>query len=171
MTEVRVAEGGHRMDLLDRLLEHDQWATAQLIELSRGLTDAQLDQPFDIGHRTVRASIEHIICYVEFWTALMTEQPVPEQRDDRSLAALSDRHERAYAAFATLARQVRDEGRLDETFVDHFGEQMTFGGAILHVILHDAEHRTEAVHILTRLGVSDPPEVDHGLWDLAVRGS
>ncbi len=37
------------MDLLDRLLAHDHWATARLLDLSRGLTDAQLDQPFDIG--------------------------------------------------------------------------------------------------------------------------
>ena len=48
------------MDLLDRLLEHDRWATDQLLELCRGLTDAQLDQPFDIGHRTVRALQERI---------------------------------------------------------------------------------------------------------------
>ena len=158
------------MDLLDRLLEHDHWATAQLLDLSRGLTDAQLDQELDIGHRTVRASLEHIIFYVAFWTALMAEQPIPEPRDDRSLAALIDRHERSYAAFAALARRVRDEQRLDDTFVDHFGERMTFGGAIVHVVLHNAEHRTEALHILTRLGVPDVPEVDHGLWDHVMRG-
>jgi hypothetical protein len=44
------------MELLDRLLEHDRWATAQLQELSRVLTDTQLDQPFDIGHQTVRVT-------------------------------------------------------------------------------------------------------------------
>ena len=161
------------MDLLDRLLEHDHWATAQLLDLSRGLTDAQLDQPFDIGHRTLRATYEHIIYYVAFWTALMTEQPVPGQRDDRSLTALFDRHERSYASFAPLARQVRDEQRLEDTFVDHYAERMTFGGGILHVILHNAEHRSEAVHILGRLDVLDlpePPEVDHGLWDFKRRG-
>ena len=42
------------MDLLDRLLKHDRWATDQLLEVSRGLSDAQLDQAFDIGHRTLR---------------------------------------------------------------------------------------------------------------------
>jgi len=49
------------MDLLDRLLGHDQWATDQLLELSRNLTDEQLDQSFDIGHRTLRATFEHMI--------------------------------------------------------------------------------------------------------------
>ena len=79
--------------------------------------------------------------------------------------------EELIAAFTTLARRVRDEQRLDDTFVDHFRERMTFGGAIVHVVLHDTEHRSEALHILERLGVPDLPEVDHGLWDLAARGT
>src|SRR4051812_9763566 len=101
------------MDLLDRLVGHDRWATACLLDLSRSLTDAQLDQPFDIGHRTVRATFEHMIVNIEFWTALMAERPVDAQRDDRSLAALAGRHERADATFSALARRVRDEQRLD----------------------------------------------------------
>jgi uncharacterized damage-inducible protein DinB len=158
------------MDLLDRLLEHDQWSTDQLLDLSRGLTDEQLDQAFDIGHQTLRTTFEHMILNVAFWTGLMAGQPVDAQRDNRSLAALIDRHERSYAPFATLARRVRDDQRLDDTFVDHFDTHMTFGGAILHVVLHNAEHRTEVLHILERLGVPDLPEVDHGLWDFKRRG-
>ncbi len=159
------------MDLLDRLLDHDHWATAQLLKLSRDLTEAQLDQEFDIGHRTLRATFEHMIFNIAFWTALMTEQPVDEQRDDHSLASLIDRHERFYATFATLARQFRDEQRLDETFIDHYDARKSFGGTILHVVLHNAEHRTEALHILERLEVPDLPEVDHGLWDYELLNS
>jgi uncharacterized damage-inducible protein DinB len=158
------------MDLLDRLLGHDHWATASLLDLSRGLTDSQLDQPSDIGHRTLRATFEHMIFDVGSWTASMAERPVDARRDDRSLAALTERHERSYATFVTVARRVRDEQRVDDTFVDRFGGRMTFDGAIIHVVLHDAEHRSEALHILERLGVPDLPEVDHGLWDFARRG-
>jgi uncharacterized damage-inducible protein DinB len=158
------------MDLLDRLLGHDHWATTQLLEVSSSLNDAQLDQPFDIGHRTLRDTFEHMFFIIEAWTALMARQPMDGQRDDRSLAALSDWYERASAAFAALARQVRDQQRLDDTFVDAYDAPMTFGGAILHVVLHDAEHRTEVLHILQRLGVPDLPEVDHGLWDFKRRG-
>jgi uncharacterized damage-inducible protein DinB len=158
------------MELLDRLLEHDRWATDQLLELSRDLTDAQLDQAFDIGHRTLRATFEHMIFNVAFWTGLMAGQPVDAWHDDRSLAALIDRHERSFATLATLARRVRDEQRLEDTFVDHFDTHMTFGGAIIHIVLHNAEHRSEALHILERLGVPDLPEIDHGLWDFKRRG-
>ncbi len=159
------------MDLLDRLLGHDHWATAQLLDLSRGLTEARLDQPFDIGHRTVRATFEHMIVNVAFWTGLMAGQPVETQRDDRSVDALIERHERSYAAFATLARRLRDEQRLDAAFVDHYAVRKSFGGTIIHVVLHNAEHRTEALHILERLGVPDLPEVDHGLWDYQTQGN
>jgi uncharacterized damage-inducible protein DinB len=157
------------MDLLDRLLEHDHWATAQLLNVSRGLADAQLDQEFDIGHRSLRATFEHMVFNTEVWTAAMAGVPVDPWRVERSLPALFDRHACAYATFAALARRVRDEQRLEETFEDHFGEPMRFGGAIVHVVLHNAEHRTEALHILERLGVPDLPEVDHGLWDHVAR--
>ena len=73
-------------------------------------------------------------------------------------------------AFAGLARRVRDEMRIDETFTDHYDSPMTFGGAILHVILHNAEHRTEVLHIFERLGVQGLPEIDHALWDYKRRG-
>ena len=116
------------MDLLDRLLEHDRWATTQLLDLSRGLTDAQLDQEFDIGHKSVRGTFEHMIVNIAFWTGLMTGQPVDEERGERSLAALIDRHERSYTTFATLGRRLRDEQRLDDTFIDHYDARKSFGG-------------------------------------------
>ncbi len=153
------------MDLLDRLLEHDRWATDQLLEASRGLSDARLDREFDVGQRTLRETFGHTIVNIEFWIGLMTGTPVAEWMGGHSVAALRDWHERAYAAFAGFARRARDEGRLDETYNDHYDVLKSVGGTVLHVVLHNAEHRTEAVHILVRLGVADVPEVDHGLWD------
>jgi hypothetical protein len=49
---------------------------------------------------------------------------------------------------------------------------MTYGGAILMVILHNEAHRAEIVHIFARLGVPElaKVEVDHGLWDFKRRG-
>lgn len=162
------------MELIDRLLEHDRWGTTQLLEVSRTLTDEQLDQPFDIGHQTLRETFQHMIYNTSFWTGLMLGQPFEPERElpgyDRSLAALSDWHDQSQATLAAFARRVCEEQRLEETFTDHFDGQLTFGGAILHVILHNDEHRTEVLHILGRLGVADLPEVDHALWDYKRRG-
>jgi len=159
------------MDLLELLLDHDHWATTRLLEASGGLTDAQLDQPFDVGHRTLRETFSHMIFNVPFWAAFLAGEPtegVPSadaMPDERSLAALTDHHERSYAAFATAARRLRDEGRLGDTYVDHYDVRKSFGGTILMVVEHNEGHRVEALHILQRLGVPDLPEVDFGMWD------
>ena len=158
------------MDLLERLLEHDRWATDTLLGVCRNLSDAQLDQEFDIGHRTIRTTFAHQIENIEGWTALIVRQPPQGAPDDPSVASLVEWHARAYGAFAAFARQVRHEQRFDDTFSDFHDYPMTFGGGILHVVLHDDEHRTEVVHILSRLGLPEAPEVDHGLWDFRRRG-
>ena len=158
------------MDLIDRLLEHDRWATTQLLDASRDLNDAQLDQEFDIGHRTLRATYDHAFFNIELWTRLATERQIEGiERDKGSITALTERHERSYESFADFARRIRDAERLEEIFIDHFGGTPSFGGVIIHVVMHNAEHRTEALHILQRLGLSDLPEVDHALWDQSVR--
>src|SRR4051812_49223548 len=126
---VRVRSGGQRMDLLDRLLEHDRWATDQLLAVSFDLSDAQLDQEVDVGHRTLRETFQHMIFNIEAWTDVIEEQPIQAERGVPSIAALRAWHDRAYDEFAALARRIRDEGRMEETFVDSYGEQMRFGGA------------------------------------------
>jgi uncharacterized damage-inducible protein DinB len=154
------------MDLLDRLLGHDDWATTQLLDVCSALTDAQLDQEADVGHRTLRDTFDHLIYNVDAWTALMAQQPmVTERTEHPSIAELIERHRTAHAFFAGAARDLRDSGNLDGTFLDHYQYRQTNGGTIIHVIAHNTEHRTEALHILNRLGVSDVTEVDPQIWE------
>ena len=49
------------MDILDRLLGHDAWTTRRLLLCCRELREDQLDQPFEIGHRTVRRTLIHMV--------------------------------------------------------------------------------------------------------------
>jgi uncharacterized damage-inducible protein DinB len=97
----------------------------------------------------------------------MSGKPVTEPRDERSLIDVIDRHERTYPIFAALARRLRDERRLDEKFADHDGERVSCGATILHVVLHNAQHRSEVRHMLERLGVTDLPEADPQEWEWA----
>lgn len=162
------------MDFLDRMLGHDHWATTFYLELSRGLTDAQLDQPFDIGHKTLRETFDHMIYVIDFWTAQMAGQPADHdrttQRYDRSIPALIERHERFQAAFASFARQARDEQRLDVTFIDHYDYPQTIGATILQVMYHNVLHRSEARHMLERLGMSFRGDYDPQEWEHATLG-
>jgi uncharacterized damage-inducible protein DinB len=149
------------MDLLDRLLVHNEWTTHKLIEQSRGLSDAQLDEPFDIGLKTVRATLHHIIESVEWWTDLMNAQP---QRsfdnlgiDPMTLDGFERRLERVVPQFAEVARCVQAKGNLDQVWPmrEGFPETYSYGTTIIHVLTHSAHHRAQLMYMLKRLGVED----------------
>lgn len=159
------------MDLLDRLLGHDEWTTAECLRRCRELTPEEMRQPFDIGWRTLQATLVHMIGNVGTWTELMTTGIIsdgPDGWEAGDVAALEARHRETYAAFAALARSVRDEGRDNDTWIDVLDSPpraKTYGGAILHVITHDMHHRSEVIHMLARLGLHDLPEGDLLGWD------
>jgi uncharacterized damage-inducible protein DinB len=153
------------MDQLDRQLGHDRWTTTRLLNLCQGLPGERLDQEFDIGHRTLRATFDHMLFAVELWTMLMDggeRYEIP--RDRGSIQELRDRHERVYAAFATLARRLHDEGCLNDTFIDHHDYPQEIGATILQVSMHNQQHRSEILHILQRLGVPNLPDGDVQEW-------
>ena len=153
------------MDLLDRMLGHDQWITTQLLEVCNRLTDAQLDQEFDIGLRDLRTTFDHMIYNLAFWTDLMLGQPTTMSREDKSIPALLERHASSYAAFDAFARNAQAEQRLDETYRDHFDNPQSVGGTIVHVVVHNHLHRSEALHMFQRLGIEDVPDGDPQEWE------
>jgi uncharacterized damage-inducible protein DinB len=89
---------------------------------------------------------------------------------DWSRANIRPLFDAAYDDFEQFARTIRDEDRFDDTFTDAWNYPQTFGAAILHLILHNDEHRQEILHILNRLEVENIPEIDHALWDFHRRG-
>jgi uncharacterized damage-inducible protein DinB len=160
---------GTRMDLLDRLLGHDAWTTRQLLDMAAELTDEQLDREFDLGHRTVRRTFEHIIWNIECWTDLMKgngvrSRPVPNQ----SIAVLSQRHEAASHELAQFSRVLVNQHQLDDTFLDTLDDPPTeksFGGVIVHLATHGMHHRAQLLYLLRRLGVEKLPEGDALTWE------
>lgn len=165
------------MDILDRLLAHDAWTTRQLLILAQLLTEAQWTQPFDIGHVTLRATLEHMIYNVETWTALMNGEQNPDDQpsfEGLSPAELLARHDASMAAFAALAHRVRDTGSWDVLWVDILDDppaEKTYGGAVTHVITHNMHHRGEVMHMLHRLGVEGVIEGDVLSWEAAANAT
>jgi len=157
------------MDLLDRLLGHDAWTTGTLFDLTQGLSDEQLDHEFDIGSRTLRNTVEHVVRNIEGWTDLMNEQPVrPRPIDNLSLTDLRRRYDLAIVDFGNTARRLRDEQKLDDKYLDTLAQPpraKSFGGTILHVLTHNHSHRTEILHMLERSGVKNLIEGDVLGWE------
>jgi len=157
------------MDLLDRLLGHDEWTTALLLDRCSELSEAQIDQTFDIDHGSVRALLIHLTRNVEVWTDLMNEVPVRPRPDvPPTVADLKQRYAVAYGDFSSLARAVADSQRENELWIDRLDnppKSKTYGGAILHVITHNMHHRAHLLLMLSRLGLTDLPEGDLLGWD------
>lgn len=155
------------MQLLDLLLGHDHDATAELLARCADLTPAQLDQPFDAGHGSLRATLDHLIYNIEAWgDDIRGVAPVKRPRGT-SLAELVQRHEAAYADLAAAARTLQAEGRLEELWSETGVEQpiqRAYGATILHVITHSMHHRAEIQHMLHRVGLPDVPEGDLIAW-------
>lgn len=159
------------MDLLDRLLGHDAWTTRQLLQRCEALSDERLDRPFDMGLRTVRATLAHVIRNMEVWSDLMAGRGLRAPGGD-SVEALMARLDRAGADLADVARSVGARGAWDERWVDTLDEpptEKTFGGGIAHVVTHSMHHRAQAMWMLRRLGVADLPEGDVLSWERVAR--
>lgn len=155
------------MDLLDRMLGHDRWITRHLLDHCGDLPDDALDRAFDIGHRTLRETFDHLIFATDLWAALMTGQPPdlsPRPAARTTLDALIARHEAASDRIDAAARGVASD--LDGIFLDHHGHRQSHGATILQVMHHNVQHRSEAMHMLQRLGVEvqtdgHPQEWEH----------
>jgi len=159
------------MDLLDRLLEHDAWTTHQLIERCEELPDEQLDRDFDIGHRSIRATLRHIISNMEVWSALMAGVAVPRSTSldhQESMEDLGRRLDVAAQRLAHVATSVADREAWDDRWLDILDEppgEKTYGGAIAHVITHSMHHRAQLLYMLGQLGLRDLPEGDVLSWE------
>jgi uncharacterized damage-inducible protein DinB len=158
------------MDILDRLLGHDAWTNRHLLARCRELSEAQFDQPFDLGHGSLRATFEHMIDNIEVWTALMRQWPLAQDSPQRapSLDQLVARLAKATVDFAALAHQIAAEQRLDDVWTDVLDNpprQKSYGGAIAHVLTHNMAHRSEILHLLARLGLPDLIEGDLLSWE------
>jgi uncharacterized damage-inducible protein DinB len=158
------------MDLLDRLLGHDRWTTAQLLERCRELRAEQWTQPFDLGHQTLAATLRHMIGNLRTWTDLMAQRPVRQSSDEAATTAddLIAVWQSVYDEFAALARTIGDQGRWDATYIDVLDDPprpKTFAGTIAHVITHNMQHRAEVIHILIRLGLENVLEGDVLSWE------
>jgi uncharacterized damage-inducible protein DinB len=145
--------------------------TGELLRRCGELTESELFQRFDIGHETVHATLVHIIDNVGNWTELMRTGQAEDRIDgwaEMGVPSLIAEHERSYAGFARLAREIREADRWDDLWVDMLDDparSKSYGGAILHVITHNMHHRGEVLHMLSRLGLDDLPEGDLLGWE------
>ena len=166
------------MDLTDRLLQHDAWMTRKLLEHAQTLTSEQLDcvkvggsttVPWEEPEQTLRSSLARMVFTKEVWVAAVRGLPMPDD-SDVSPDGMLKRLDRSYADFMEIVREVREQGKWDETFVDGIcapPETFTFGGMIAHVITYSACRRQAVYKTMEALGGEDLCHGDPLDWEMS----
>ena len=157
------------MDLLDRMLGHDHWATAQLLERCAHLTDAQLDQEFDLGHRTLRETLDHMIYVIDFWTGWMSGRPVAHDRTTQTMTARSPRSLNVTSASSRASRHSparcgmsggwTTPSSTTTTFASRWAPRSSSSCTTTRSIV------AKSRHMLERLGVPDLWDYDPQEWE------
>jgi AraC-like DNA-binding protein len=171
------------MDLSDRLVEHEHWHTARLLEQAGTLSDDALDRPvrpgfvvhdFEGPEPDVRTMLERIVFTKEVWTAAIGGRDIPP-RDERSIAALQARLSAVQPQFTSLVRRIRDRNEWDDAFVDALCTppvSFTFGSVVAHILTVSVIRRQTVIGALRELGVRDAETRDPIEWErlVAARG-
>jgi uncharacterized damage-inducible protein DinB len=156
------------MDILERLLGHFESANRELFELSLSLRNEELHRNFGIGLGSVHATILHIIGNIEWWTDLMKGAPARASAEDSlGLDDLGRRLTAATLEFANLAMRVQREHSLDSHWPPRPDQPLTysFGNTIIHVVIHEAHHRSQWMFMLKSLGVKEIPAAQALSWN------
>jgi AraC-like DNA-binding protein len=171
----QIPKGG-KMDLTDRLIQHDVWLTSQLLDRARQLSDTQLDAPlqgfdnemlYQSDRKTLRELLDRLIFTKEVWMASIHGRPLPAQ-SDKSITGMQQRLKAAFGEFNALVQRVRDEDLWNTDFVDMLcdpPETFTYGSMIAHVLTFTAYRRTAAIDALQRLGLADLGYGDPIVWE------
>jgi AraC family transcriptional regulator len=157
------------MDLLVKMVEHHVWLTGELVEHAARLTDEQLDEPIELNvdddRQTIRSLLSRLVGQMGMWNAALANREYDwSVEEHESVSSLRRRLAVEGPAYLSAVREVADEGRLDDTFVDALcepAEVFTYGGMIAHVLTFAAHRRTLVVlalatHGITDLGWGDP---------------
>jgi uncharacterized damage-inducible protein DinB len=154
---------------LSEFLKYSEWANGELLRASRGLSDAQLDQPFDMGMGYLRRTLLHLHAGEHVWLQRWqgrTETPWPDEKEKVSVEVISTQFAKTYAERTTFLSTVQD-GDLGKlvTYRDSKGSLFaaTLGDMITQGILHSTHHRAQAVNMLRR-AADTLVELDYMMW-------
>jgi uncharacterized damage-inducible protein DinB len=145
-------------DPLQILLTHNCWATRQLIDACRSLSDEQFDQTFELGPGSLRATITHILGAMRGWGDMLAgrDQRPRLETGDHSLDELASLLEEISA---DLEKHAFVHDRAEIVTAEREGKRYAFtrGGVLTHVLTHGMHHRAQCLNMLRQLGVETLP--------------
>jgi AraC-like DNA-binding protein len=151
------------MDLLTKMVEHHIWLTGEMIRCAERLTDEQLDARIELSvdddPQTIRSLLSRLVGQMGMWNAALANRQYDWSLEDHeSIGSMKSRLAEEGPTYLSHVREVCDDGKLDDTFVDALcepAEVFTYGGMIAHVLTFAAHRRTLVVLALDAAGVKD----------------
>jgi uncharacterized damage-inducible protein DinB len=127
---------------IDILLEHDRWATQNVLDVCKTLSPEQFHQRFEMGPGSLHDTVMHIITAIRVWDDVLSrrDQRPRLEGTKRSIAELQSLLDESTTAFTEVARKFP----LDETVVrEREGQKRVFSraGVITHVATHGVHHQ------------------------------
>lgn len=156
---------------LDILLEHDKWATRQILLACEKLTPDQFARKFEIGPGSLQATLTHMIAAMATWTDTLAERPQRPRVDQSGVryspAQLLEMFDETCAEFVAVANEHRVEQIVKRT---REGTEYSFtrGAVITHVATHGMHHRAQCLNMLKQLGVKPLPLSSVAEWTRTV---
>jgi uncharacterized damage-inducible protein DinB len=147
-------------------LRHNSWATAQLLELCKGLSPEQLRSSSPGNYGTILETLQHIIGAEENYHTRLSGTPTEWTRratEVEELDELARLNEGLAAFWEELAASEFDPERTirfaySDPTPEDVGKEFDVKAGILvaQTINHGNEHRAQIFTILTTLGVEAP---------------
>lgn len=136
---------------------YNDWANDLLIDAAAALSDAQLDQPFEMGIGSFRKTMLHIESAERYWLAHWCGDANPkwaELDDATSMAALQNAWQTVREEREAFFEQLDDAmllGEIAATPAPGMLLEFRLGETIAQVAMHGTHHRAQALNMLRHL--------------------
>jgi uncharacterized damage-inducible protein DinB len=164
-------------DLLWMSLEHNAWATREVLRACAALDDDAWHRRFEIGAGSLHDTLTHIVGAMFRWADRIdgpprVVRPSIEDGSRRTPAELRALLDLAAADLAATAGRAQARGLSTTLDVTLGGTpyRFTLGAMLMHVTTHGMHHRAQCLNMLRQLavpGISDRlPEIDLLEWQI-----
>jgi uncharacterized damage-inducible protein DinB len=143
----------------DILVDHDRWATWNMIQACAALPPEKFHQRFEMGPGSLHDTVTHMLAALRGWGDMLAgrEQRPRLEGTQRTPAELLALHDEIATDFAATARQ----HPVDELVTgQRGGKSYTFprGWVITHITTHGMHHRAQCLNMLRHLGIHPLPQ-------------
>lgn len=162
------------VDLLLRMVEHHVWLVGQMLDRAQSLDDARLDAPIELSVEgidcdpTLRSLLARLVGQLDQWVSAigLRGHDFSVERGE-NVVHMQERLAQVAPAYVAQVRDVCEQGRLGDTFVDAVCDPprvFTYGGMVAHVLTFAAHRRTLVAGVLIDAGISDLGDGDPMHW-------